>query len=66
MQVFVGDTLNETVGVLLYDLNIILTGLEERDFSGGRIRITVSLTYNGIYTYRRVMLFVHYQSQFRN
>ena len=54
MKVFVGDTLNETVGVLLYDLNIILTGLEERDFSGGRIRIIVSLLYNGIHAYCRV------------
>ena len=45
VKVFVGDTLNETVGVLLYGLNITLTGLEERDFSGGRIHITVSLIY---------------------
>ncbi len=43
VQVFVGDNFNETVGVLLYDVNIILTGLEEKDFSGGKIRITVSL-----------------------
>ena len=33
VQVFIGSNLNETVGVLLYDVNIILTGLEERDFS---------------------------------
>ena len=42
VQVFIGNNLKRTVGVLHYDLNIILTGLEEKDFSGGRIRITVS------------------------